>query len=135
MVDPKDSRISLVHGDICTQNVQAIVNAANELLSGGLGVDGAIHQAAGPKLDEACENLREQYGPCPTGKAVITPGFDLPIPWIIHAVGPIWGQKSLPVWAHQLVPPEPFNLKHPHWQEDWMLSCAYEASLTLAQER
>ncbi|WP_442481271.1 O-acetyl-ADP-ribose deacetylase [Aeoliella sp. SH292] len=79
-------------GDITKLEVDAIVNAANELMLGGGGVDGAIHRAAGPQFYEACEKV-EQWRPgvrCPTGEARITPGFDLPAKWVIHTVGPVW---------------------------------------------
>lgn len=73
-------------GDITEQSADAVVNAANEALSDGAGVNGAIHRAAGPDLPAACRAV----APCPTGQARITPGFDLPARFIIHAVGPVW---------------------------------------------
>jgi len=78
--------------DITTLAVDGIVNAANETLLGGGGVDGAIHRVAGPRLLQACRALPEVRPGvrCPTGEARITPGFDLPARFVIHTVGPVW---------------------------------------------
>ena len=81
-------RIELVHGDITTERLDAIANAANEALRGGGGVDGAIHRAAGPGM---LEELRQRYPDgTPTGSAVATGGHELPARWVLHAVGPVW---------------------------------------------
>jgi O-acetyl-ADP-ribose deacetylase (regulator of RNase III) len=86
------SRLKIVTGDITRQKVDAIVNAANERMLGGGGVDGAIHAAAGPELLEACRAVPEVRPGvrCPTGEARITPAFRLSARFVVHAVGPVW---------------------------------------------
>lgn len=103
-------RLELVRGDITTQDVDAIVNAANSGLGGGGGVDGAIHRAAGPRLVGASR----AQAPCPTGEARITPGFDLLARHVIHAVGPMWGGGGR--------------------GEPELLAAAYRCSVALAEE-
>lgn len=109
--------LAVVTADITTLAVDAIVNAANESLLGGGGVDGAIHRAAGPALLAACRAL-PQVAPgvrCPTGKARITPGFALPAYWVIHTVGPVWqggghGEAALLASCHR----NALRLAHEH---------------------
>ena len=90
------STLELVQGDVASQEVDAIVNAANSALAGGAGVDGAVHRAAGPSL---MEETRAKYPHgCPTGSAVATAAGNLSAKFVFHAVGPIWrgGQKGEP---------------------------------------
>ena len=82
--------LELIRGDITKAQVDALVNAANSELIGGGGVDGAIRNAGGDEIEQACAEIRKREGGCPTGKAVITPGGNLYARYVIHTVGPVW---------------------------------------------
>ena len=82
--------ISVVHGDITSMEIDAIVNAANTSLLGGGGVDGAIHRKGGPQILNECMAIRQKQGGCAVGEAVITTGGLLPAKYVIHTVGPVW---------------------------------------------
>jgi O-acetyl-ADP-ribose deacetylase len=94
------NRLEVLQADITTLDVDAIVNAANERMLGGGGVDGAIHRAAGPELLAACRRVPEVRPGvrCPVGESRLTPGFNLPARYVIHTVGPVWhgGQQGEP---------------------------------------
>lgn len=112
-----DGRVQVVVGDITKQDVEAIVNAANSSLLGGGGVDGAIHRAGGPEILEECREIRRTRFPegLPTGEAVITTGGKLSALYVIHTVGPIFGEHR--------------------GKEAELLANCYHNSLTLAVEK
>ncbi len=91
-----NGRVTVLAGDITKQKVDAIVNAANSSLLGGGGVDGAIHRVGGKEILEECRKIRQTEFPqgLPTGKAVITIGGNLPARFVIHTVGPVYGQNN-----------------------------------------
>ena len=91
-----DGRVTVVVGDITRLGVDAIVNAANSTLLGGGGVDGAIHNAGGPAILQACREIRRTRYPqgLPTGEAVITTAGELPARYVIHTVGPVYGRHQ-----------------------------------------
>lgn len=91
-----DGRVGIVIGDLTAQNVDAIVNAANESLLGGGGVDGAIHRQGGPEILEACREIRRVRYPAglPVGEAVITTAGRMPARHVIHTVGPVYGMHD-----------------------------------------
>lgn len=88
-------RIKLLKGDITKLNVDAIVNAANNSLLGGGGVDGAIHKAGGEQILKECIQIRNKQGGCKTGEAVITTGGKLKAKFVIHTVGPVWNGGNM----------------------------------------
>jgi O-acetyl-ADP-ribose deacetylase len=92
------TRITLVQGDITEQDVDAVVNAANSTLTGGGGVDGAIHRRGGPEILEECRRIRSERYPdgLPTGRAVATIGGNLQARWVIHTVGPVYASSGDP---------------------------------------
>lgn len=94
--------LSVALGDITTMKVDAIVNAANSQLAGGGGVDGAIHLAAGPTVLDECQTILASQGPCLTGDAVVTAAGNLWASWVVHTVGPIWGDHD-PIDASTLL--------------------------------
>jgi O-acetyl-ADP-ribose deacetylase (regulator of RNase III) len=105
-------KVEHLMGDITLLEVDAIVNAANNSLMGGGGVDGAIHRAGGPQILEQCMAINKRQGGCPTGEAVITTGGNLKARFVIHTVGPVWSGNNE--------------------NEELLLASAYRNSLSLA---
>ena len=112
-IEIEGMRVVILQGDLTVQKVDVLVNAANERLRGGGGVNGAIHRVGGQAVMDECDFIREEQGGCPTGQAVITTAGELPAKHVIHAVGPVWtgGDRD----------------------EDQLLASAYEESLKLAR--
>ena len=107
------SILALWEGDITKFTADAIANAANSALAGGGGVDGAIHRAGGPSLMRELDAIRARSGGCPTGSAVVTGAGKLPAKWVLHAVGPVYGDGR-------------------HGEPDLLASC-YRTCLRLAE--
>lgn len=106
-------KLDAICGDLTRFPCDAVVNAANRALAGGGGLDGAIHRAAGPALMDACRALPANRGVrCPTGEARATPAFEVPARWILHAVGPVYGDER---------------------EHAALLASAYRSSLSLAE--
>ena len=112
---PNGKKLRLLIGDITKIRVDAMVNAANEALAGGGGVDGAIHRAGGPSIMRELDAIRQESGHCPTGSAVVTTAGSLPAQYVFHAVGPIYrdGRQG----------------------EAELLASCYDTCLQLAEER
>ena len=109
-----NTRLALVAGNIISQSVDAVVNAANSSLMGGGGVDGAIHNAGGPEIKAACREIVKAGGPLPPGRAVATTAGRLPARLVIHTVGPVWHDGTS--------------------GEEQILASAYRSSLAVARE-
>ena len=88
------TEITAIRADITTLTADVLINAANSTLSGGGGVDGAIHAAAGPSLMTECQRIFRDSGPCQTGSAIMTSAGQLDASWIVHTVGPIWSSHE-----------------------------------------
>ena len=112
---PNGKKLRLLIGDITKIRVDAMVNAANEALAGGGGVDGAIHRAGGPSIMRELNTIRQESGGCPTGSAVVTSAGSLPAQYVFHAVGPVYHDGR-------------------HGEAELLSSC-YDTCLKLAEER
>lgn len=116
---PLQVKITISQADITELKVDAIVNAANNSLLGGGGVDGAIHRAGGPAILEQCKKIVAKQGGCKTGEAVITTAGNMPSKFVIHTVGPVWSERP--------------RLRGDKKEEE-LLANAYRNSLNLAKE-